>query len=70
MAIPSTTFLQVISQGSAPPSCMAQLASRERAASALLAWIVVSDPLDLSPVPITVHFESEDSGKRNQEDSR
>ncbi len=44
MAIPSTTFLQVTSQGSAPLSCMAQLAKRERADSALLAWMVVSEP--------------------------
>ena len=44
MAIPSTTPLQVTSQGSDPPPCMAQLAIRDKALSALLACTVVSDP--------------------------
>ena len=44
MAIPSTTPRQVTSQGRSPPPCMAQLATRERALSALLAWTVVSEP--------------------------
>ena len=42
--MPSTTPLQVTSQGSAPPACMAQLARRESAERALLACTVVSDP--------------------------
>ena len=42
--MPSTTPLQVTSQGSAPPACMAQLARRESAELALLACTVVSDP--------------------------
>ena len=44
IAIPSTTPRQVTSHGSSPPPCMAQLASRESADSALLAWTVVSEP--------------------------
>ena len=31
IAMPSTTPLQVTSQGSSPPPCMAQLASRDKA---------------------------------------
>ena len=42
--MPSTTPLQVTSQGSAPPACMAQLARRDSAELALFAWTVVSDP--------------------------
>ena len=42
--MPSTTPLQVTSQGSAPPACMAQLARRDSAELALLACTVVSDP--------------------------
>ena len=38
MAIPSTTPRHVTSHGRSPPPCIAQLASRERALSALLAW--------------------------------
>ena len=43
--MPSTTPLQVTSQGSAPPACMAQLARRESAERALLACTVVSEQL-------------------------
>ena len=46
--MPSTTPRQVTSQGSSPPPCMAQLASRDKADSALLACTVVSDP----PCPV------------------
>ena len=48
MAIPSTTPLQVTSHGSDPPPCMAQLAIRDKALSALLACTVVSDPWPVS----------------------
>ena len=44
IAIPSTTPRQVTSHGRSPPPCMAQLASREKALSALFAWTVVRDP--------------------------
>ena len=43
IAMPSTTPRQVTSQGSSPPPCMAQLAIRDKALSALLACTVVSD---------------------------
>ena len=42
--MPSTTPRHVTSHGRSPPPCIAQLAKRERALSALLAWTVVSDP--------------------------
>ena len=45
MAMPSTTPRQVTSHGSSPPPCIAQLAKRDRALSALFAWTVVSEPL-------------------------
>ena len=40
IAIPSTTPRQVTSHGRSPSPCIAQLARRERALSALLAWTV------------------------------
>ena len=48
MAIPSTTPRQVTSHGSSPPLCIAQLAKRDRALSALFAWTVVREP----PCPV------------------
>ena len=48
MEIPSTTPLQVTSHGKSVSPCMAQVASRDRADSALLACIVVRLP----PCPV------------------
>ena len=44
MEIPSTTPRQVTSHGKSVSPCMAQVARRDRADSALLAWIVVRAP--------------------------